>query len=495
MSERGYIDGILSTHFDECSIAAADAARTATYFFEVAQTLPGDMVVRTREISAQPLNQLSDTGPERFKVLPCRVFEVDHELLASPFVELVLSKHHDLEDTPLGLSVIFNKDMILPVATFQPRADGRCSYMQLGDEIEDDNLVVTPNAPRGDYVEQIRQLIKGEVTSDEADLVRALIVSQLDAYSGQIEAAYPAAVCRAAQYSRKEADNVRLKLHVVNEDVIQEVEASFIDADDEGSVTHAHRSFDLLLGQQLRTSQKRVVQKRFFGRPQEVLVSIAEEADTIDLYAMVRGDAALRLATLYPKAGLVMDSEFDKPVDMATLQQLLAVFDTKDWRTRRLQLLEERKSPDPSASINNNLHWTMAKPVTMTELADQLNVRQRLDAYLGSAEAPDQVILTQIVGRLAIQGSSAKRNYAGVLKNRKAGKTVTDVDTDVGLSRQSGMVRVLIKGRPSSLAGFEPATLFDERLSLVTKNNLDPEKAEEISQVITQICTDENMYY
>lgn len=153
-AKPSYIDGILSTHFDECSIAAADACLTAETEY--------DADARKTVRSVQPIGHFITDGRMNFEFSHLETIDFKHPLIADDTLELALATHPQ-HPIPLSLVALFNKDAMLPLATFERRGGGQCSYVQLGQEIEEDNLVVTPDEPRSTYVESIRTFLQ---TSD-----------------------------------------------------------------------------------------------------------------------------------------------------------------------------------------------------------------------------------------------------------------------------------------------------------------------------------------
>ncbi len=79
VSQPGYIDGILSTHFDECSIAAADAARLAN-----------ERITRrnTYRSEVQPVGRDMTEGLEAFEFQGLGDFTINHEAVAGGWRQL-----------------------------------------------------------------------------------------------------------------------------------------------------------------------------------------------------------------------------------------------------------------------------------------------------------------------------------------------------------------------------------------------------------------------
>lgn len=214
----GRIDAILSTHFDECSISAADASSMAHE-----QRQPEGGVDR----SLHRVGYLETGIPEAFTLKTLGILEVDHPSIIDGTAELTMiypSSRDEHEELAPFLAAVVNGDVLVPIASFQKRTDGQCSYVQLGQEMVDDNLVVTSNAPRALYVEAIRKLLKEWSTEDhnyevlpEALLVAEFLKEEVEKFQGSIDALTSKTVCKmAAEYLHDEHDGIDRGGHGIN---------------------------------------------------------------------------------------------------------------------------------------------------------------------------------------------------------------------------------------------------------------------------------------
>lgn len=176
--ERTLLGGALSFEFSGCSIAAADLSKLASELIAAANKdskletryvigdgeVPERLVytsvdyygrdflldgMPTRLVLAQRLGTKERTTERRERkwLVPRKVShnECPAELTGVPF-----------------LAVTVGNDTILPIASFARRKGGQCSYVQLGQEMYDDNFYVTTaddETARHDLIESLREQV------------------------------------------------------------------------------------------------------------------------------------------------------------------------------------------------------------------------------------------------------------------------------------------------------------------------------------------------
>lgn len=559
--KKSLIDGILSTEFDECSIAAADSARLAHAVFE-----SDDEKRAVRNL--QPVGRFAvDTDLlEPYDCLPVGETTIKDSLVAEGKVELVLARHAQIPDFPLGLLAVFNNDMMLPVATFAPRTDGRCSYVQLGREIVDDNLIVTPNSPRVHAVEQIRALLNdkrayADVHLEDQEkrvyaLLDELIASGLEESGASILELLGPAVRRAAEryFTESKGRLLKRKLNVLNGDSREwtgatepmRVDARKItflapeDPDDLGDSTQKWptingRSVELLLARTSTPEQKieHAQKKRLLGRRRAAALDDtaldAQNLGELGVFVVTRGEVAYRVAR-FLSSGTVFEDNLEQPLEADKLLTLMQVLSTEaeahrniiaswqaEYLTSRLQKMRYRRLyhdgkgfddgysfGDSDGSLDTSTVWSTFKDQlskswrldkahkiamegaaeeVMQVFCNQFSIAQRLDSYLGRGESATE----RVVARLGQLATGESTEHTGILERRSAGKTVTDVQTEVVLRKKEGEIRVLVRGRPVALEGFRLATLFDVVLTERGVNEIDEETTAELEGVLEEI--------
>lgn len=545
-AKPGYIDAILSTHFDECSIAAADAARLAETWFSHDET-------RFNK-SVQPIGSFLSDDLVDFKFSHLGSTIVRHESIAGGKVELAIA-NQPLRQMPLSLVAIFNSDIMLPLATFERRSDGQCSYVQLGQEIEDDSLVVTTDAPRAAYVEAIRHLIsRNPDDEDVQELIKKLIVNEADKYHAQIEHASAPAVTRMAEkyFKSHTIQGSELKDIKVLNDIVDHDAAStrnfavkdltFISDDDKDLDALDGRGVRLVLARELdkvTTPGSAAKSRRFWNRSknEEVADSGPLTKGNLQLLAVVRGGVALKLLEFSSAKGFVTEDGIDQYADQETLACLMqSLTEASEENRRKLTTLKWRvmdaindkcnlhinnrrqlttridgyyDSSKGVSTITNN-SWDKAKKALLKEyrhyrggeiiellsgddekplaaLCAHLKVSNRLSSLLGPGKSQHEELMSKLGGLI----TAGEVSYTGTLRGKKAGKTRTDVDTTVTLTSDNKKVRVHVSGRPSALEGFESVTIFDEVLRMDAKNKMEASKLKEIAEVIGAICVTE----
>ena len=149
--ERPELGARLGMEFGDCSIAAAAAAR------------------RAEELLTAP--QYSEVREPRELLVagewPSTIPEVMHTVPVSPVVELDggrdvqfwVARKGSSDDGIFSMVAVTRGDVALPVASFTRRAGSACDYVQLGEEMTDEALVVTPpdEFSRLDLVEALRK--------------------------------------------------------------------------------------------------------------------------------------------------------------------------------------------------------------------------------------------------------------------------------------------------------------------------------------------------
>lgn len=551
MSERSRIDGVLSTHFDECSIAAADAARIARFKYEEHQ----DDVISRR---VQPIGRFEVPQLESFEYVPITQIKTENELVVGGGVHLGLAKHPDIEDLPISLVAIFNNDLMMPIATFEERTQGECSYVQIGQEIDDDKIVVISDSPRSNYVEAVRTLLR--TWGDEApDLITHLVDSELSEYRSQIQDQLSPAVCRIAEeyFLTNDEDNRAkvLDLNVLNGDVVLDSETTekrrvlarglTITGTGEELSSIGGRATRIVLARDVVDTQTVISRGKGPFKKQQTVVHKDTPTGDLQLFAIVRGEVAFKMAH-FSETGLVYKENTDGSLDSEALSCLLRFLNPDAElervavkRVKGMYLTAKNNKHNTKLNINDNgkldfgghrregyydyisdhrqydvidyADWHHFKEALTTskgfkhmkakhrallngdsedvlaKLYETFNLTGSFNCYLGGGETATEMLIVRL-GNLAING---QLHFAGILREKTAGKTVTDVDTTVDLSmNDGGDIHVHVAGRPVALKGFNPETFFNIALTQRGINDIDEDTVTELAEVVSTICTD-----
>ncbi len=222
---RSLLGGALSVEYGVCSVAAAELARA------VQNRLPQDVKVPTNKgYLAQGLDWatvVSDVNfPTKQRVAKAPIefikyakhhpYKETSGSIKTPF-SLVRQYHKHTEVTPVSrevvsttgirrkkVTIVEEQEKVtyhpgarmltyhiargavrLPIATFEPRTDGECSYVQLGPEIHDDTIFVTQGdeqqTERLALIEDLRKLVSPEQSKYEyTDRVKEFVHSEIE---------------------------------------------------------------------------------------------------------------------------------------------------------------------------------------------------------------------------------------------------------------------------------------------------------------------------
>lgn len=210
--ERSLLGGALSMEFSDCSIAAADLSKEANEMIQGAFDT-GSKQAWNRAWIENDRYIVGDS--ELPKQILCRDIEAEHyseqrvNLHGHPTSLVVAQTVRSIEDpnsktTPKSLRKLIRRktekteavrvlegdpmlaikvglDTLLPIASFARRKNGQCSYVQLGEEMHDDNFYVTSaddGSSRHGLIEAMRSVIRGFTHENETERKSAYYVIQ-----------------------------------------------------------------------------------------------------------------------------------------------------------------------------------------------------------------------------------------------------------------------------------------------------------------------------
>lgn len=153
---------IMGSRFNECGIASAELADRAKLLLAEPNA--------TERIELFVESPVGEERAEFDSVIVCPEFKTD----TGREISLVLGRKSDDPKSDPVLMAVTRGDIAFRVATFSRRV-GTCDYVQIGDEIDDESLVVTPEdeQSRKDIIETLRQLMNYEPSNQHYEEIMA----------------------------------------------------------------------------------------------------------------------------------------------------------------------------------------------------------------------------------------------------------------------------------------------------------------------------------
>ncbi len=298
LAQRSLIGGALSMEFADCDVAASDASQQAAELMndqyrasEGAFELIGESSETTTKIATTDYNNtFTVEGYPVSLVLVQKVDEVK-ELVPGqksrvPFKRKAgeIAVRKTMSGDPI-LAAKIGPDSLLPLASFARREVGKCNYIQLGQEMSDDDFIVTPQdaeSSRYDLVQAFLGVLRGvhragKINEAQTSAIQALINQQAESQRETLRATYERQIVKAG------FERLGERGQTANLTVLQ---------DDERSITQSH--LIARINQPFTLNDGRVVYLAI-GHPS---IKEDETTDRIELFAINRGSVALPLATM-----------------------------------------------------------------------------------------------------------------------------------------------------------------------------------------------------
>ncbi len=503
MSEDGekpsYIDAILSTQFDECSIAAADACRRSHELLVEQDTAVANLCVIDQGMAALP---------RKYRYVDLRTVKYSDPQIPCGDVQLALDPGaNNINTAPRPrLLAVFNGDMALPLAGFEKRTGGQCSYVQLGQEIDVDNLVVTNRDSRSEYVEMIRQLLeKSPLSVERGKLLRELIATESERHKHSIEALLPAALYREALRIYGELPKYEpAPMTIVNggKNIVTTTTKTTPSPHNHDTSDKARDITIALLGP--NSIDPLPAARRLFRKSAKE--QLGEPAiQVLRLAAVTRSHVTLILADITPSGVWVGGQETGIPASLETLHAIQKYFCDVTSGTEckhiigRIATLSDALTRSTSRD-RIEIEWDLK--LAKSRLADiqyraqnqllhAFEARKEFDTLLG----PYSKRLERIIDFVGKASSKGQLRFSGRLDDRKVGKTRSDVDIHATLQPvERDQIRMHVSGRPTSLPDDEFVTLFDTMLYETFPNDIPADKLDEIYGIFTALKPDQQDY-
>lgn len=496
------LEAVLSTDFNECSIAAAETSRLAVDFAGEADA--------TRELSL-----VSDFGPTApavygaIKIDTIPYGDIDTpltdrsvELVLTPSLDRTLDDADSEPSSPVLLAVL-NDDIALPVATFKTRPAGECSYVQLGQEITDDTAIIsTENAPRMAYVEAVRTLLEGrglpnphayasyDGRSGEAkhtrDLITELVAGEIERYGSRVEEAFAASLSRRAR-------NLFSQTAGSHQDVL-------VKSVENGATKATSQYVVPLAGKEPSGQQRGVtIVLTASGKPSRL------RDEPVQLSVITRENVCVPMTTFRDNGPFVSTEDGDSPASLEQNKAIHALLrddftghrkvhklgmsaakehlkkteshfeklnrirkDTltthvrKSWLGRRVGRIATKVEP-----LRHSLDLLNDNSGTIDNLSQELGINEALERLLGPYDdSLDKIV--QMAGQLAMTGV-----LHGQVKKQRIGKTeghTVDIFAQV-TQPDAESLRVRIEGRPVTQPDMPLSEVFDEIIWRAERND------------------------
>lgn len=400
-----------------------------------------------------------------------------------------------LTDIPF-LAVTVGNDSLLPIASFARRDGGECNYVQLGQEINDDNFYVTSlddKTSRYDLIEALREQIsdpqnRSRKDPQHTDTIQRFIDSQSEAQKSSLAQAYEHQLVRKSMQRFKHSKTISLM--TIGEDQFETSAIYNTSPLIPPTVLNDGRLVSLVLAKPVDHSDKRV-------------------SERISLFAITRNRVATELASMSTQ---FLQFELSKEIDLSPdkreriiqdlLFQIIArppikdikvsediiIFDEyleyiSDESKQIAKYLLDEEMLSESEMYYGRLESTEIKPQIRLQLEtffaypipyrspfpyseplkialNRLGQQQKQDKellyrlqadkifakYIGEDRRCDQVLL-HFVGKLALVG----KELEAVFHDVQIGKTKADAKIVASALLNNGMFELSITGRPESM--------------------------------------------
>lgn len=307
----------------ECSLLAAETSQAAHDFFEKRQNMPREdgrfspclktlyMVGNEGGRPESKILRLSHFDASETMERPVNLalaevtMPVTKEVVTRRFFRKHVKAAVTYEPAPLALCALFG-DVALPLATFNRRKDGACSYIQIGSEIDEDHLMVTASdetTGRQQIVQAVKALIEAEQPGEKLDshhnkALHALIASEQERNKEGLMTAFEARLVRECIPENRSAKQA----HILE------------------------KGQDTALAQTLHV--KEILERTWMNdHPVSLVAGSTAESSTLRLYAVSRGSVYTPLAFLDPSTGRVTfknpELEADRDAKSTLVNKLL----------------------------------------------------------------------------------------------------------------------------------------------------------------------------
>jgi hypothetical protein len=313
--------------------------------------------------------------------------------------------------------------VLMPLAAFETRADGNCSYVQLGQEINDDSIFAVQSdeqTRRLQLIDDLRSVLAHPVSSEPLPKsIKAFIHSERERNAGQICAALGSWIGNYVAYGQ---ETPRLR----------DDSASIIEMREGDSAVH----FDVV-------KRGHVAQGLDIAGTNVSLsfVHQTDQAGQIDrtvFGALARGNVLFPIWEFYPQSGDGRCIAAEVPEDVDTYKALMVQAHLSVERWRHTDFSDELKSV---AGANADPYHTILDTFRIPKL-----MRKHLRPECSSQEK-----LATALGKKTLENT-----YRGTVSDVNMNTTRASVTGSVIVERVGSVLQARIVAKPDALAAMQP---------------------------------------
>ncbi len=523
--ERSLLGGALSMEFSDCSIAAADLSKEANELMQGAfvngkslRWIEYKYIVGNSELSQQIVCQDLEAKDSQHRLnlhgrSTSLVVAQSINIVEDPNAKTILksfrkliprkteakSTIHVLDGDPM-LAIKVGSDTLLPIASFARRKNGQCSYVQLGEEMYDDNFYVTTaddGSSRHGLIEAMRSVIKGFSHENKSerkpayDVIQEFLNQQVDLRHESLAQAHEKQLVRKifAKLKLKGPDWERRDLTIVDgsgssaprsHDTATIIPKTILADNRQVALVAAHPSTDkdaarrvdifaetrtglatqiatisrdfsrLEYADDLKLSTKQhqqVVRELLFALIARPQVKDIETPEKTDYVRSSLGEMAQQIARYCYEAGLLHEHEQYRDqwgsgdggvaLEREVRQRLNNFFDYPD---------KDYNPYEGEAPLDLALSRLEKLEASDRRIFSTLKVGERFNSLLGEVRKCDEVLMRRIA-RLAL----VHTGYQSEFENEQIGKTKASAVVAAKILVHDGIHQLTISGRPASM--------------------------------------------
>lgn len=478
------IEGIVATQFDECSLAAAAACRDVKVV-------------------------LGDKSKTTIKML--EVLDTPYGLPGSLRAVNVadIGQRYLLEagSVPRLLRLVC-EDIAMPIASFAERSGERCSYVQLGPEMLDENIVIGAKDERRIVIEGIRRVIAEQ---NDAGLL-PFVWNSTQENMAEIELREPAALARAVRRQFEQSDKQKTDLFIV---------------DGAGDPDIKQRYKIVSVTMPMIRPYRLAPEQADDCRRMHMVLGEKDKSGVIEILLVLRDDVAVQIASItkdnnwhsiLPNSDLktwrtihgavhAELSRYEEYYKRRRVQKKISkTIESFSSDTDLLQIHETRRGVVHNlikdniiiGKVNENYrgdgHTVYTCIATGNSVPSKgiismyrdLAIGPQLDTLLGPTSQQVENVLNAL-GALTRKKDSIVHN--GILKNRTINGSVIDIEVSLRVHKicNGASYRISIVGRPSGQTSVAKLSFYDGEISRTKPNTFTIADFEEIESVLQAV--------
>lgn len=473
----------LSIIYSECSIPAADANK------EVVDILPS-----LKPVELYIADETAPGLPIRTHTRRLGSVLVENQTLTDEEIQIYLEQEQNNEQASRPrLLAVFNNDLALPFASFEKRSNGQCSYVQMGSEMTDDNILATADEKRVDFLVAVRDLVNFRMEGESTGLVSQLIAKEMERHGDVLEAMLSPALCRYAEKlfaAAREMETIDIRvLHPGAEGVTERGVGCArlfhpLTVEKDGN-----RTIELIL-----------------GKPMEPTADpdyVTDRPQGLYLYALTRGNVALPLAHFNRSGVVSMNNLQDEfiPAETTDLRLLRSFFgqeisNKEPIQTTSVEYEEKRRGLINLNSSSGSKNLTKEAETLKKRLENNIqivtngfrrsvmsryNVQARIADILGEPESALEDLIV-LVGSHLKRGDSVLK---GIVRDQQVASQVSNAEFIVNMQPGTDLsFTITILGKLVSHDDRDHEPVFKKTIWPDRPNDLEPDVTEELRGLV-----------